>query len=215
MKKFVTAFALALAIGALSFDSATAQTIGFKVGPTFSNIDEDPDDATVDEGTLTSFGGGGFIRFGFAGLSLQLEALAITKGSKVQDETSDDNLELQLDYIEVPITAMFSLGNGPYLFAGPSFGFEIGCDINVEFAGSETSFDCDEDSTESFSRKKLDVGVTGGLGFQFPLGPGSLLVEGRYTHGLTNLNDEPNSEGKIRNRSYAAFAGYAIPIGSR
>lgn len=215
MKKFITAFTVALVIGALSFDSATAQTIGFKVGPTFSNIDEDPDDATVDEGRLTSFGGGGFIRFGFAGLSLQLEALAITKGSKVEDETGDDNMELQLDYIEVPVTALFSLGNGPYAFVGPSFGFEIDCDINVEFAGTESSFDCDDDSVEGFNRKKLDVGVTGGLGLQFPLGPGSLLVEGRYTHGLTNLNDEPSDDGKIRNRSFAAFAGYAIPIGSR
>lgn len=214
MKKFVTAFALALAMGALSIDSAAAQTIGFKVGPTFSNIDEDPDDTTVDESTLTSFGGGGFIRFGFAGLSLQLEALAITKGSKVEDEGGDDDLELQLDYIEVPITAMFSLGNGPYLFVGPSFGFEIDCDISVKFGGSENSFDCDDDSVDSFERKKLDVGVTGGLGFQFPAGPGSLLIEGRYTHGLTNLNDS-NTDGKIRNRSYAAFAGYAIPIGSR
>ena len=212
MRKLFGVALCALAFSSLAVSQAHAQSIGFKLGATFSDMDADPDEGDTEQ--LKSFGGGGFIRFGMGGLSLQLEALALTKGSRASDDDLGADVELKLDYIEVPITAMFSLGNGPYLFAGPSFGFETGCKVDADLGDLEFSGDCDEsDEDVTVSRKKLDIGVTGGLGIQFPLGPGSLLIEGRYTHGLTNLNDDSDSDtNKVRNRSYGIFAGYAIGI---
>lgn len=212
MRKLFGVALCALALSALTVSQAHAQSIGFKLGATFSDMDADPDEG--DSEALKSFGGGGFIRFGMGGLSLQLEALALTKGSKASDEDLDADVELKLDYIEVPITAMFSLGNGPYIFAGPSFGFEVGCTVDADLGDLDLKGDCDEgDEDLTVTRKKLDVGVTGGLGIQLPLGPGALLIEGRYTHGLTNLNDDSDSDArKVRNRSYGVFAGYAIGI---
>jgi len=55
---------------------AAAQTIGFKIGPTFSKADVDDEEGGAE--TLGSFGGGGFVRFGFAGFTLQAEVLALT-----------------------------------------------------------------------------------------------------------------------------------------
>jgi hypothetical protein len=199
MKRIVTVFACALVVGGFQAHKADAQTIGFKLGSTFSKQDIDPQDEDETNDFLSAFGGGGFIRFGFAGLALQTEVLAVTKGTKL--ETALGDVESKYDYIEVPVTAMFAVGNGPYVFVGPSFAWDI----------------TDHDEAPGLPElKKFDVGVTGGLGLQFPVGPGSLLVEGRYTHGLTNLNDTATSDDlKIRNRSFGAFAGYAISIGGR
>lgn len=216
MKKIFTVLAFAFAVGAIQTSVVEAQTIGFKVGPTWSKLDVDPMDEDETNDILSSLGGGGFVRFGFAGLTLQAEVLALTKGTKAEDGSTGDDVELHLDYIEVPITAMFSLGNGPYVFAGPAFAFETGCDVKGSFSNVEFEAPCDDQESDVIDRKKLDIGLTGGLGFQFPVGPGSLLIEGRYTHGLTNLNDGSSSDNtKVRNRSFAAMAGYAISIGSR
>ena len=215
MKRIATVFACALVVGGFQAHKAEAQTIGFKLGQSWSKLDVDPQDQDETLDQLSAFGGGGFIRFGFAGLALQAEVLALTKGTKEEDSSGAGDAELKLEYIEVPITAMFSLGNGPYVFAGPAFAFETGCEL--ESADETVEVPCENDADpDAINRKKLDIGVTGGVGFQFPAGPGSILVEGRYTHGLTNLNDSSTSDTqKIRNRSFAAFAGYAIPIGRR
>lgn len=204
MRKFVF---LTLLL-ALSAAPAAAQTIGFKLGPTFSKLDvEDADDDAL--GDVTSFGGGGFIRFGAAGLSLQAELLAITKGFEVEDVLGDEDASRELTYVEIPVTAMFSIGNGPYLFAGPFVAFEVGCEGSI--AG--LSGDCDNNDGD---RKETDFGLTGGAGIHFPLGPGALLIEGRYSLGLSDLNDSdiPGEDGSIKSRYWAIMAGYAINLGN-
>jgi len=205
MKKLVL-LTLLLALGATP---AAAQTIGFKIGPTFSKLDiEGADDDAIDG--LTSFGGGGFIRFGMGGLNLQAEVLAITKGLSVEDIIGDEDAEFEVTYVEIPVTAMFSLGRGPYLFAGPFVGFEVSCTGSF----GDLSGECDEDDGE---RSEMDYGLTGGLGIEFPMGPGNLLLEGRYAHGLANLNESetPGEDGDVKTRYFAAFVGYSISIGRR
>src|SRR5512145_1999987 len=76
---------VALNLGAAA--QADAQVIGFKIGPTFANLDVDDDE---DAGRLTSFGGGGFIRFGLGGLSVQPEILVVTKGAETDFGGGDD-----------------------------------------------------------------------------------------------------------------------------
>jgi hypothetical protein len=205
-----------LLVAALGFAGpAAAQSIGFKIGPTWSKVDIDEADEEAIE-TLTSFGGGGFIRFGVGGLGLEVDVLAITKGAEVAEPTEGD-VNFKIDYVEVPVQLVFSLGSGrfsPYIMAGPSFGFEIGCEVDDESTAGDDEIDCDD--ADFFDRKSLDIGLAGAAGLQIPLGPGSVLVEGRYTHGLTNIADVEGDGGdEIKNRSYAIFGGYTIPIGRR
>ncbi len=194
---------------ALCAAPAAAQTIGFKVGPTFANLDVS-DNAGEDPETLTSFGGGGFIRFGM----LQLELLAVTKGAELTlDDGSGGTItgKFKVTHVDVPVTAVFSLPAGPYLFAGPYVGFEVGCNLEAESGGSSAEVDCDEGG--ELERKKVDFGLTGGAGMRFPAGPGALLLEGRYSHGLTDLNDSGVDDESIKSRYFAIFAGYSIRIG--
>jgi hypothetical protein len=216
--KFVRAMLVMAMLVGVGAQAASAQTIGFKVGPTFSKLSFEDDVSDEDEDTesLTSFGGGGFIRFGFAGLALQAEVLAFTKGaqSSFDDGTTAGDTKVKLGYIEIPLTAMFSLGSGPYVFAGPAVAFEIGCELEFDTDEINVEGDCDEEDTDS-DRKKTDFSLHGGAGFEFPVGPGRLLIEGRYIYGLSNLNDDDITEDDVsgKNRTWAIMAGFAIPIG--
>jgi hypothetical protein len=196
--------------------AAQSPAIGFKLGATFSNLAVSDDDGD-ETSTLTSFGGGGFIRFGLAGLGLQVDVLALTKGAEVSSESEGD-AEIKLDYVEVPVQLVLGLGSGrfsPYLMVGPSFGFETGCEVSAEIEDEEFDVDCDE--ADFFERKSLDIGATAAAGLMIPLGPGSLLLEGRYTHGLTNIydNEAQTNENDVKNRSWGVFGGYSVPLGRR
>jgi hypothetical protein len=188
---------------------ASAQTIGFKLGMSSSKFDasEAGDD---EQERLNSLAVGGFVRFGFAGLALQAEALGVTKGAEITGPT-EDNGKLKIDYIEIPLTALFRFGNGPYVFGGGAVAFETGCQFEPDVGATEN---CDDEDSEIVPLKDTDFGVLVGAGFQFPIGPGAGLLEGRHTWGLTNLIDEDSGDS-IKNRSFVFFAGYAIPIGRR
>ena len=208
-----------LVLGAVSTQTpASGQVIGFKVGATFSNLSVDNTPDATEQNTLTQFGGGGFIRFGFGSLVLQPELLVITKGSEVDVAAgTDDDLELKLDYLEIPVLLRFGLGSSssfsPYALVGPTFSFEIDCTARADADDTDDfEADCDDDA-DIFERSSFDFGVTGALGFEVRAGPGNILFEGRYTHGFTNISDTGDN-AEVKNRSFALFAGYAIALGS-
>jgi hypothetical protein len=182
MKNMRIAGAVIVAASALigASTAVSAQTIGFKVGPTWSKVHEGTG-ADDGESYLQKIGGGGFIRFGMSGLSVQAEALAITKGARAVD--GSDEASLKLDYIEVPVLLRLGAGTlasaSPYVMVGPSVGFKTSC--KVEAKGSITaSADCENNGTGfEFKTKSIEVGATGVAGLQFSAGPGALFVEGR------------------------------------
>ncbi|CAN5828131.1 porin family protein [soil metagenome] len=220
MQIFRRSLLVAAAFGIMAAADGQAQTIGFKLGPSFSTISTDEPDISFS--TLTKFTGGGFMRFGMGGLAIQPELMYVTKGGKMSEtfEGETFDAELRLDYIEIPVLLVLPIGPGigiaPYVYAGPAFAFEAGCTVAFSTAGFDGSVDCDEGDNEpgelSTDRRKFDIGAMVGGGLSFPMGPGALLVEGRYNFGLMNLNT--STEGNsVKNRSGAALVGYSIPIG--
>jgi hypothetical protein len=189
-----SAFALALALSS----AAQAQSIGFKLGATMANQEFDPEFETS---SITDFAGGGFVRFGLGRLGVQVEALSITKGSE-----DDADVQTKIEFIEVPLLLHLPLTMGqsfaPYIIAGPSAAFNIGCERGTA-AGVPS--DCDDEF------EKTDFGLSAGGGLGFVMGPGAVLLEGRYTWGLKNINDGDITE--IKNRSALFLVGYEIPIG--
>ncbi|HSJ09172.1 MAG TPA: porin family protein [Longimicrobiales bacterium] len=188
--------------------AAEAQTIGFKLGASISKVTTEQEDEGID--SRTAFSGGGFMRFGMGRIGIQPELMFMGKGYAINDVSGDDDLELKLDYVEIPVLVHLPLSMGttfsPYVFGGPAFAFEINC----EATNGSVSFDCDEDGT-GIDRKKTDIGLTAGGGLAFAMGPGALLVEGRYTFGMTNINQ--SGLGELKNRSAFIAAGYSIPLG--
>jgi hypothetical protein len=208
---------VAAACAALVTPSLQAQSpsIGFKLGPSFSTLSTDEDEG---QKTLTKFTGGGFIRFDMGRFGVQPELMYVTKGTKFSESEQGTTFEaeLRLDYIEIPVLFVLPFGTGtgmaPHVYAGPAFAFEAGCSVGFSGGGIDASVDCDEGDDEFIGeRNKLDVGAMVGGGISVPMGPGAVLLEGRYNFGLMNLIKD--SDETARNRSGAVLVGYSIPIG--
>lgn len=196
---------------AFSASAADAQTIGFKLGASLSNLKIGETTGPTDY--TTGFMGGGFIRFGIGRLGIQPEILSVTKGAEMDVDQGDDET-LKIEYIAVPILLHLPLTYGssfaPYLIAGPEFAFDIGC----EFTDATGETDCDSQDMPDgpLDRESIDIGLSAGGGLAFAMGPGALLLEGRYTWGLTDLTADAT---EMKNRSAYVLAGYSIPLGRR
>jgi outer membrane protein with beta-barrel domain len=208
------AFLVALGAAALLQTPAQGQSFGAKVGPTLSTIDLH--DVNLDSNPMLAFGGGAFIRFALFGISFQPEVLLVGKGADLED-VAGVAVELKLNYLEVPLLARFGYPVNRrltgYVMTGPTFSFQYDCRFDIG-EGDFDNFDCDQEDSIFLERNSFDVGLTGVLGFEYRLGPGAVLLEGRYTHGLRDIADEHSVVNSFdgRNRSAAVFGGYSFPF---
>lgn len=206
----VSACAVALACVAIApaADAYAQTSIGAKLGASFANLNVDPDDDSLSG--RTGFVGGGFIRFDMGRFGLQAELLSVSKGASFED--AGDEGELSLEYVEIPVLLHVPLGMGtsfaPYVLVGPTIAFEVGCD----FDGGAGSVDCDD--ADLFDRGGTDFGLAGGAGLAFAVGPGAVLLEGRYTWGITDI-EETSDAVDVKNRAVYVMLGYSIPLSPR
>jgi outer membrane protein W len=113
-----------------------------------------------------------------------------------------------LKYIEVPITGRFFLNKEgkfrPNLFFGPSLGF-------LRSVYTKTgSADPVKVANYSDSYNTYDLGATGGLGLNYMiLRETRLLLDARYTYGLTDLTKAP---GQINNDAITVTFGLSFGI---
>jgi hypothetical protein len=212
MRRITTALVMAAALLAWS-PAAHAQIVGFKLGASFSNLDMEDDGRT--RNAVTAFTGGGYLRLGLGDrLGLQVEVLSVTKGADIRAETADGSADIRIEYVEVPFLLQIPVAAGetfaPYIYGGPTLSLEVRC-RHTDAAGDTA--DCDD---RGFATSSPDFGLSAGTGLAVLLGPGILLLEGRYTWGLTDINaGTGEAAGRIRNRSAAVTAGFVVPIGRR
>ncbi|WP_026753582.1 porin family protein [Sediminibacter sp. Hel_I_10] len=175
---------------ATSFGQADSKSIDFGVkgGVNFSNIGGD-DFRDVD--SRTSFNVGLVLEVPISDrFSFQPELLYSGQGFDIreidQDNVfdTDDNIEYQLDYIQVPLLLKAYLVKGLSVEAGPQFGFKINeeYDFQPTADGGDIEID-DEDS----SIKKFDTSVALGSSYKFDSG---FFLSARYTFGLTDVFED-------------------------
>lgn len=190
MKKVL--LASMLGISALSLKAQTVELIP-KAG---INISKQAISSTNGEKSKVAFQGGlGLnIHTGSGGFSIQPEINYTGKGTKL--ELAGRNLDVDLNYIEIPVLAKYSFGIA-YVNAGPSIGLMTDKkSAFIQNYGSEP--------------KRFEFGVQMGAGVAFPVGIGKLVVDGRYALGLSEISKTAN----IKNRGIVASLGYAVPLGS-
>lgn len=198
--------------------SDNAMMLGFKGGATFSKASVE-DAGDVDLSYLTAIGGGVFLKLPLGSVGLQPEALWVRKGASVSgaDFGAGTSVDLKLDYIEVPVLLVVPVGSGnaaPYVFGGGAVAFETGCTFSLSGGGLNIDADCDNNDEDlELTRKSTDFSAVFGAGVRLPVGSGAFLLEGRYTLGLADLNDSGQSSESFKNRTFAAYLGYAINIG--
>ena len=142
---------------------------------------------------------GGFVTWRFMSwLELQPEVLYVMKGARSEDIV---DTKLLLDYLEVPLLARVTRGRAGgtryYLAGGPSVGYLLRGKTRADFGGSIEEIDIKDEL------EPVDVGlvITGGVEF------GSIVVDGRYTHGLSNIDKESSEGQEVRNRAVSVTVG--------
>src|SRR5688572_8324866 len=174
-----------LFIGGATAAQAQGVTFGVKGGVNFSSIAVEDEDEDLDFTSRTGIVGGLFFVWpANARFALQLEGLYSQNGAEF--EVSGAEAQLEFDYVQFPVmvrasTARNSSGAAFHVFGGPSLGIRLNAKTTASFEGE--SFD--EDISEDV--EKIDVGVVAGAGVEL----GRFIVDGRYTWGLTNLNNNP------------------------
>lgn len=191
MKKAIILVAL-LAIAT----PAAAQTdpvFGAKVGINFANLSFDPEDEEDASENLTGFTVGALIVVPFnARFAFQPEVLYSRQGAKAEGVDA----RIKLDYINIPLLANINLSGGDYpisLLVGPQLGFRTSA--KAEFEDEEEDVD---DETESF-----DFGLVTGISATIR----NIVLDARYTWGLSNINALEDDDQKVKNRVFTISVG--------
>ncbi|MCW5516339.1 porin family protein [Muriicola sp. Z0-33] len=173
----------------ISFAAAAQDiNIGAKAGLNLATLKPDLNDPAV----RTSFHLGGVVEIPLLDeLSLQPELFYSSQG--VKDE-SDDDEEVRLNYLSIPVLAKYYVAEGLSIEAGPQIGFLLSAE--VEDNGDTTDL---KDTTKS-----TDFGFALGLGYKLENG---LNFAARYYFG-SDVNDIESDTDKFKNNVFQLSIGY-------
>lgn len=183
---------LTLILAIATVAPATAQmSYGVKAGVNYADLSFDGD---VPSSGRVGLLAGGFATIPLFGwLAVQPEVIYTVKGTSV--DVADVKSDLIVDYVEVPLLARISIRRKIYVAVGPSMAFRVRARSRTAFGGSTEEIDLKED-VESF-----DLGVVGAAGIDL----GRWVFDGRYTHGLSDI--DARDDAKTRNRVLSVSAG--------
>lgn len=114
--------------------------------------------------------------------AIQPELLFSTKGSKIEYGGSffDQTVKYNLNYLDLPVLAVFKLGDAAEIHVGPYVSYLLGANISHDGDLGSGVDEIDRDHLKSF-----DYGLSGGFGLNF----GSFQAGARYNYGLAKLAD--------------------------
>lgn len=202
-KLSLRAASLALLISLASASPLFAQLpgLGVKGGVNLATQKTSGDNAG-DDGLTSSPGlvAGVFMTFPLGWIEFQPEALYSVKGAKV-DESAFTSKVL-IDYLEVPMLARVSRRGGGrlgfYVAGGPYAAFRLRARTRTQFGGATEEIDISEQV------ERIDFGVTAGGGVEW----GPWVFDGRYSHGLKDIDKETGDGIKLTNRAVTITAGF-------
>jgi hypothetical protein len=160
--------------------------VGGEVGPSFTSISLDEDDGG-DYHQRIAAAGGGFVVLPLGGpFGVQVEALSMPKGARLEQPDSTQTLKLR--YFEVPVLLRVEAPHGWYVFGGGFFAVRTDAKAQYSVVTDSIASGMREDASDAIER--YERGWVAGAGIDI----GRFLVfEGRYERGLTNVNRVPGS----------------------
>jgi len=201
MKKFL----LLSAVFCLPF-LAIAQEFhgGIKGGLNLSNLYIDEVD---DENPRVGFHAGLFGQFELAdAFAIQPEILFSTKGAKADYDIAgfEGESKLNLNYIDVPVMAVFKIGDAFEIHAGPYVGFLLNAKFSTEGDLGNGVEELDKDHLS-----ETDFGLSGGAAF----GTESVKVGLRYNYGLVEIADSDIAStlvGDAKNSALQLYVSFGL-----
>jgi hypothetical protein len=205
MKKAVIVVALVvLWLSAANAASQTVFTGGVKGGITFATIPAA--ETELDAKLSYRVGGlaGGFVAVEFGGMyAFQPEFLYAMKGVTLGYEGFSQKDTIELSYFEVPLLFRISPRTsgkvGFDFFAGPAVSFRLDATFRSEFGDATDGMDLEDQV------KGTDVGLVIGGGVHI----GKVLIEARWTEGLTDAAEDTSPDEKaMKNRAFSILLGF-------
>ena len=146
------------------------------------------------------------------------------KGFRIRENT-DINLfridvpvgvrvDTRLRYLDVPIMAKYSFGNGgvkAYVAAGPQIGYALNGRIKtranflVDFNLTNTPI-----NLSALNYQRFDVAGVVAAGVDIPAGNGKIFIDARYSHGLSDSFRLPVINLDIKNHGFGIGVGYKM-----
>lgn len=146
------------------------------------------------------------------------------KGFKVQEGTTVNVFEIpvpvgaeaitRFHYIEMPLSLKYKFGNGPvqpYIKAGATMGYAVAGKMTtrinsiIDIKVAEIDLDPQGEMYNAF-----ELGGVAGAGLEIPTASGKFFVEASYSHGFTDVLDEPVIDLRVRNTAVGVGIGYAL-----
>lgn len=202
MKKTILVAVFAL----FAFMASQAQEVrlGIKGGYNLSSLSGDLNDMK----SRSSFHIGGLVEVPLAEqFSIQPEVLYSSQGAEYRNSTigvEDTKTTAKLDYIQIPVMAKYYAAEGFAIEAGPQVGFLTSSTAKIESTMGDVTVSGEEDID---NLKKVDFGLGVGASYRLPVG---VFFEARYNFGLTNLNDDSDSDAKFKNNVLQLSLGYSF-----
>jgi hypothetical protein len=175
-------------VQAQTTDSNARAKVGIKGGLNLSNfINETVTDKNVRVGYHVGVFGQLFVNEAFA---IQPEVNFSTKGNKVVTNAGiiDQETKFNLNYIDIPVLAVFKLGKVVELHAGAYWAYLVGANIDTD---GDLGDGFDQLDRRNF--KNWDYGLVGGLGFNM----GAVQLGARYNYGLQEIADSRGARAMI------------------
>ncbi|MBN1884791.1 MAG: PorT family protein [Candidatus Krumholzibacteriota bacterium] len=220
MKRAIFALLLMLFAGAAGAIEPGSIRLGATAGIVSASITEAPAEWDDDLDWRTGFIGGLFLEYAITGqIGIRPELLYATRGveASLYDGFVDVDLDAAFSYIELPLLLTWTIAETerfrPFLRAGPCFCYRLDAEVDV----SVLLFSAGVDFTDL--THTTDVALIAAAGCEIALGPGYLIVEGRFHRGLTNVilsgdfeingSRQTISEDDFKNVGVLFLVGYA------
>jgi len=213
MRRFTLLLVAALLVTAA--DSALAQklTWGVRGGLNIATADVKGELFDQDVGTRTGFHAGllGEVEIS-KNFGIQTDVLYTQKGFG----KGNGDVALSTDYVMIPIIAVIEIPGtiSPHLYAGAELSLETSCKVS---SGDLNDISCDDvrASTSDFPRTKgADSGLIFGLGVDWDVSFGILVIDVMYDYGLTNIAEISEEIDYIKTRTLMLSLGMKWGIGS-
>jgi hypothetical protein len=189
----------------------TATEVGVKGGMGFVNGSVDPEIPDFEMKTMSSIQIGAFASLNISDIFvIHPEVNYAVRGGKGVNLLNNTEGKWKIGYVEVPILLGINLPTQGALklkvYAGPYMAFKLNAKEVVEDPEEET------DITDRINN--IDAGAVIGAQISVPVGTSaSLVLDGRYCHGLSNNMSEEDVEFsvyKFYNRAFVFSVGFGF-----
>ena len=208
-RKFAGLAAVIVVTAVVSPSAALAQQrrqFGAKAGPAFTQIALAEDDGQTYSARIAAAVSGFFMLPLNPRLALQFEAAASPKGTRLK-EPPGVTQTLLLQYFELPVLVRVAgpkvAGAPMYFIGGPFFGFRVSAKEQVSQLAGTFIAGVRDDADHLV--EPFESGLMAGAGLDIGK---YMLVEGRYSQGLTNVNAV---EGLTKFTNH----GFSVTVGVR